>query len=414
MSLIVQKFGGSSVADIERIQNVARIVANTRAEGHQVVVVVSAMHGETDRLIKLAEGFSSSSVREYDALLATGEQVSSALLSMALVTIGESAQSMTGSQIRILTNDTHKKARIIDVETDILRELLAAGKIPVVAGFQGVSLNGDITTLGRGGSDLTAVALAAALEADECQIFTDVDGVYTSDPRIVPDARRIQRISFEEVMEMAGLGAKVLQNRCLEFAGKYQVPVRVLSSLTRGEGGTLISYQKPDRERVLISGVAMDRKQAQISLQGIRQRPGLLSYILSPISLANIDVDMIVQSGLNTAACVDISFTIHRDDFQETLTIMHEITPELEFDRLVTQEQVAKLSLVGVGLRSHAGVASKMLSSLGREGIEVLLLSASEIKISAMVPESQLDLGARILHDAFELNFSHSQINSLA
>lgn len=403
MALIVQKFGGSSVADIERIQNVARIVADTLAEGHQVVVVVSAMYGETDRLIKLAEAFANPSPREYDALVATGEQVSTALLSMALTQLNCPAFSVTGAQLRILTTEVHKKARILEVETEMLQRELQAGRTPVVAGFQGVTLEGEITTLGRGGSDLTAVAIAAALKADECQIFTDVDGVYTSDPRIVPQARRMEKISFEEVMEMAGLGAKVLQNRCLEFAGKYQVPVRVLSSLERGDGGTLISYQKHDREKVLISGIAMDRKQALITLQGVLERPGLVSYLLSPISQANIDVDMIVQSAANAQRRLDFCFTVHRDDFKETLQIMQLLTQELDYGELLTFDQVAKLSLVGVGLRSHADVASKMLSTLGREGIEVSLLSTSEVKISAIVPEPLLELGARALHEAFEL-----------
>lgn len=404
MSLIVQKFGGSSVADIERIQNVARIVADTRAQGHDVVVVVSAMYGETDRLIKLADAFANPSPREYDALLATGEQVSTALLSMALVQLNCPAFSVTGAQLRILTTEVHKKARILDVETELLTRELTAGRVPVVAGFQGVTFEGAVTTLGRGGSDLTAVAIAAALKADECQIFTDVDGVYTSDPRVVPEARRMQTISFDEVMEMAGLGAKVLQNRCLEFAGKYQVPVRVLSSLERGQGGTLISYHKQDREKVLISGVAMDRKQALITVQGVLERPGLVSYLLSPLSQANIDVDMIVQSAANAQRRVDFCFTINRDDFKETQQILDRLTPELDYQGLKHFEQVAKLSLVGVGLRSHADVASKMLSTLGREGIEVSLLSTSEVKVSAIVPEAMLELGGRALHEAFDLS----------
>lgn len=406
MALIIQKFGGSSVADIERIQNVARIVAHTKREGHDVIVVVSAMYGETDRLIKLAHSLSSANQREYDALLATGEQVSAALLSMALANLDYPACSLTGAQIRILTTETHKKARIVDIETEVLLRELQNGRIPVIAGFQGVTAEGHITTLGRGGSDLTAVAIAAVLKADECQIFTDVDGVYTSDPKIIPDARRIDRISFDEMMELASLGAKVLQNRCLEFAGKYQVPVRVLSSLSRGEG-TLISYDaKQDREQVLISGIALDRQQAQITLQGVLKRPGLVSYILSPIGQANIDVDMIVQTAPNDTGKVDLSFTIHRDDFDEARDIMHRIIPELGADNLLIAGKVAKLSLVGVGLRSHASVASKMLSTLGQEGIEVLLLSTSEVKVSAIVHESYLELGARVLHQAFALGQS--------
>lgn len=403
MALIVQKFGGSSVADIERIQKVANIVAETRKQGNDVIVVVSAMYGETDRLIKLAHSISDTCTREYDALLATGEQASAALLSICLESLGCPACSLTANQVRIVTTDDFKKARIIDVERSRLDQELQQGRIPVVTGFQGVTMLGDVTTLGRGGSDLTAVAIAAVMEADECQIYTDVDGVYTSDPKIVPDAKRITRITFNEMMELASLGAKVLQNRCLEYAGKYQVPVRVLSSLQQG-GGTLISYAKYGNEAPRVSGVAFERKQAQITLQGVRRRPGLMSYLLGPISQAKIDIDMIVQNAPNEEGFVDLSFTLQRDDLPEAHSISVQVAAELEAKAVLVADCVAKLSLVGVGLRSHAGVASMMLATLGQEGVEIHLLTASEIKISAIIDEKFLDLGARVLHQAFDLN----------
>ncbi len=403
MSLIVQKFGGSSVADIERIQNVARIVAETRQQGHEVVVVVSAMMGETDRLIQLAQSFSNSNLREYDALIATGEQVSAALLSMALSSIDCPAYSCTAAQICLRTTGEHKKARIVDVNPEALRVELRQGRVPVITGFQGVSDAGEITTLGRGGSDLTAVAIAAALEADECQIFTDVDSVYTTDPKIVPQARRIPKITFDEMMEMSSLGAKVLQNRCLEFAGKYQVPVRVLSSLRKGPG-TLITFESDTLEQPMVSGIAFDRNQAKLTIQGIPERPGLASYILGPISNADIDVDMIVQNVPTADTNIDFSFTLHRDDYQRALTILKDVVRELDAREVQGSNTVAKISLVGVGMRSHAGVASKMFSALGREGIHIHLITASEIKISAVIDEKFLELGTRTLHAAFELD----------
>ncbi len=404
MALIVQKFGGSSVADIKRIQNVANIIAQTRAQGHDVVAVVSAMYGETDRLIQLAKNFSCENQREYDALVSTGEQVSASLLTMALGQLDCQARSFTGTQIKIFTTDEHKKARIIDIDDAVLRQEIKAGFVPVVAGFQGVSETGEITTLGRGGSDLTAVAIAAVLKADECQIFTDVDGVYTSDPKVVSSARRHAKITFDEMMELSSLGAKVLQNRCLEYAGKYKVPVRVLSSLKRG-GGTLIDYGEKALERSLVSGVAFDRSQAKITLQGVKKRPGLASYILGPISKAKIEVDMIVQNTPNHNQTTDFSFTLHRDDFKQAMSIAEQVAKELPCE-LIGSDAVAKLSLVGVGMRSHAGVASKMLSALGQEGIDIHLITASEIKISAVIDEHYLDLGARTLHSAFNLNDS--------
>ena len=383
----------------------ARIVAETRQAGHDVVVVVSAMLGETDRLIKLAQSFSDTNLREYDVLIATGEQVSAALLSMALESLRCPAQSLTAVQICLRTTSDHQKARIIDIDPEILRGELRAGRVPVVTGFQGVSESGEITTLGRGGSDLTAVALAAVLEAEECQIFTDVDGVYTTDPKIVPTAKRINKITFDEMMEMASLGAKVLQNRCLEFAGKYKVPVRVLSSLRKGPG-TLICFEKEINsiEQPLISGIAFERNQAKLTVQGIPERPGLASYILGPLSQADIDVDMIVQNVPTSDLNIDFSFTLQRNDFKRAYSIMLRVAKELEAKQVLGNDKVAKISLVGVGMKSHAGVASTMFSSLGREGIHIHLITASEIKISAVIDEKYLDLGARTLHEAFNLD----------
>ncbi|MBW5802519.1 aspartate kinase [Coxiella endosymbiont of Ornithodoros amblus] len=403
MALIVQKFGGSSVANLERIQNVARLISEVRQEGHAVVAVVSAMYGETDRLIKLAQSISDSNGREYDALISTGEQVSAALLSMALEARNCPAHSYTAAQIRLRTTNEHKKARIVDINPKILYRDLKEGRVPVIAGFQGVSDTGDITTLGRGGSDLTAVALAAALEADECQIFTDVDGVYTSDPKIVPQARRIPKIIFDEMMEMSSLGAKILQNRCLEFAGKFKVPVRVLSSLRKGPG-TLIAFEWDSAEQPLVSGIAFDRRQAKLTIQGIPERPGLASYILGPISKANIEVDMIVQNVPTIDANIDFSFTLPRDDYKDAFLIMKQVASELAGGAVLGSDQVAKISLVGVGMRSHAGIASQMFSALGQEGIHIHLITATEVKISAVIDEKYLELGARTLHSAFKLN----------
>jgi aspartate kinase len=404
MSLIVQKFGGSSVADIERIQNAAKIVAQTRQAGHDVVVVVSAMFGETDRLLNLARSISDSNFREYDALIATGEQVSAALMSMALSALDCPAYSLTATQIRLRTTNDHQKARIIDIDPEVLHAEVREGRVPVVTGFQGVSEVGEITTLGRGGSDLTAVALAAAMQADECQIYTDVDGVYTTDPKIVPNARRIDKITFDEMMEMASLGAKVLQNRCLEFAGKYRVPVRVLSSLRKGPG-TLITFEKESDsvEQPLVSGIALERNQAKLTLRGIPERPGLASYILGPLSQADIDVDMIVQNIPTSDTKIDFSFTLQRADYKQAYVIMERVGKELGASEVLGSQAVAKVSIVGVGMRSHAGVASTMFSALGREGIHIHLITAAEIKISAVIDEKYLELGARTLHEAFGL-----------
>lgn len=403
MALIVQKFGGGSVADINRIQNAAHIVSEARQQGHAVVVVVSAMYGETNRLIKLARSISDTNLREYDALISTGEQMSAALLSMALETRNCPAHSYTAAQIRLRTTNEHQKARIIDIDPQILLADLKEGRTPVVAGFQGISEIGEITTLGRGGSDLTAVALAAALQADECQIFTDVDGVYTSDPKVVPAARRISKITFDEVMEMSSLGAKVLQNRSLEFAGKYQVPIRVLSSLRKGLG-TLITYERDCIEQPLVSGIAFERRQAKLTLQGIPERPGLASYILGPIGKADIEVDMIVQNVPTMDMKIDFSFTLQRDDYVKAYPIMQIVAEELGAWTVLGNSEVAKISLVGVGMRSHAGIASQMFSALGQEGIHIHLITATEIKISAVIDEKYLEVGARTLHSAFNLD----------
>ncbi|QTS84061.1 aspartate kinase [Coxiella endosymbiont of Amblyomma nuttalli] len=407
MSLIVQKFGGSSVANIERIQNVARIISEARQEGHAVVVVVSAMYGETDRLIKLAQTISDSNLREYDVLISTGEQMSAALLSMALEARNCPARSYTAAQIPLHTTNKHRKARIVDIDPEILCHDLQDGCVPVVAGFQGISETGEITTLGRGGSDLTAVALAATLQADECQIFTDVDGVYTSDPKVVPQAQRIPQITFEEMMEMSSLGARVLQNRCLELSGKYKVPLRVLSSL-RKSPGTLITFEhNAAAERPLVSGIALDRRQAKLTIQGIPERPGLVSHILSPLSKADIEVDMIVQNVPTTDTKIDFSFTLQRDDYVKSFLIMKQVASELNAWEVLGSDAVAKISLVGVGMRSHAGIASHMFSALGKEGIHIHLITATEIKISAVIDEKFIDLSARTLHSAFKLDQSN-------
>ena len=403
MGLIIQKFGGSSVANIDQIQNVARIISEARREGHSIVGVVSAMHGETDRLIKLAQSISDSNLREYDALVSAGEQMSAALLSMALEARNCPAHSYTAAQIRLRTTNNHKKAQIVDIDPEILYKDLKEGRVPIVAGFQGINDMGDITTLGRGGSDLTAVALAAALNADECQIFTDVDGVYTSDPKIIPQARRIPKITFDEMIEMSSLGAKVLQNRCLEFAGKFKVPMRVLSSLYKGRG-TLITFEWDSAEQPLVSGIALDRRQAKLTIQGIPERPGLASYILGPISKANIEVDMIVQNVPTVDINIDFSFTLSRDDYKNAFSIMKQVAKDLAAHDVLGSDQIAKISLIGVGMRSHAGIASQMFSILGQKGIHIHIITATEIKISAAIDEKHLELGARALHSAFKLN----------
>ena len=403
MALIVQKYGGTSVGSAERIGNVADKVIGWRNRGNDVVVVVSAMSGETDRLVKLARDITEQpSPRELDVLLSTGEQVTIALLSMALEQRGCSARSYTGTQVHIRTDSAHNKARIRAIEDKNIRADLAQGKVVVVAGFQGVDENGNITTLGRGGSDTTAVALAAALKADECQIYTDVDGVYTTDPRVVPEARRLDRITFEEMLEMASLGSRVLQIRSVSFAGRYNVPLRVLSSFEEGEG-TLITYEDEKMEQALISGIAFNRDEAKLTILGVPDKPGVAYQILGPISEANIEVDMIVQNIAPDGATTDFTFTVNRSEFEKALAILGKTARELGAREVTGDNKIVKISLVGVGMRSHAGIASTMFAALAREGVNIRMISTSEIKISVVVDEKYLELGVRTLHDAFNL-----------
>ena len=403
MALIVQKYGGTSVGDIDRIQAVADRIIETRKQGHDVVVVVSAMRGETDRLLGLARELSARpDSRELDVLLSTGEQVTIALLSIALQEKGYPSISFTGSQVHILTDSAHSKARIVDIEAARVRKALSEGKVVVIAGFQGINENGDITTLGRGGSDTTAVAMAAALEADECRIYTDVEGVYTADPRIVEDARRMDRLSYEEMLEMASLGSKVLQIRSVEFASKYHVPLRVLSSFTEGPG-TLITDEDEDMEQALISGIAQNRDEAKLTIMGVPDRPGIAHGILGPIADANIEVDMIVQN-VGADGTTDFTFTVHRNDYDKALEILKKISNEMVARGVSGDNKIAKLSIIGVGMRSHAGIASKMFKSLADEGINIQMISTSEIKVSVVIDEKYLELGVRTLHSAFELS----------
>jgi aspartate kinase len=403
MSLIVQKYGGTSVGTIERIEAVAQKVADARNRGDDIVVVVSAMSGETNRLIGLATDIDERpDPREMDVLVSTGEQVTIALLCMALKKASCPARSYTGGQIRILTDQAHGKARILDIDDTPVRADLEAGRVVVVAGFQGVDEVGNITTLGRGGSDTTAVAMAAALKADECQIFTDVDGVYTTDPRVEPKARRLDRITFEEMLEMASLGSKVLQIRAVEFAGKYNVPLRVLSSFEEG-GGTLISFEDEGMEEAKISGIAFNRDEAKLTILGVPDQPGVAHEILGPVAAANIEVDMIVQN-IAEDKTTDFTFTVNRNDYRKTLEILESIAGRLKAREVKGDSSIVKISLVGVGMRSHAGIASTMFETLAKEGINIRMISTSEIKISVVVDEKYLELGVRALHDAFELS----------
>lgn len=404
MSLIVQKYGGTSVGDSERIKAVAARIKTWRDRGDRVVVVVSAMSGETDRLIGLARQIQARpNPREMDVLLSTGEQVTIALLSMALEALGCPAKSYTGGQVHIRTDSTHSKARIRAIDGARVAADLEAGCTIVVAGFQGVDDKGNITTLGRGGSDTSAVAMAAALGADECQIYTDVDGVYTTDPRIEPRARKLDRITFEEMLEMASLGSKVLQIRAVEFAGKYQVPLRVLSSFEAG-GGTLISLEEKAVEGAVISGIAFSRDEAKLTVLGVPDQPGVAHGILGPISEANIEVDMIVQNVAADEATTDFTFTVHRNDYERALEILNATARSLAARQVTGDDRIVKISLVGVGMRSHAGIASKMFATLAKEGINIRMISTSEIKISVVVDEKYLELGVRVLHQAFELH----------
>jgi aspartate kinase len=402
MALIVQKYGGTSVGSVERIEAVAEKVASFKAQGDDVVVVVSAMSGETNRLVELAQSMDAQpDSRELDVLLSTGEQATIALLAMALKKRGVPARSFTGGQVHILTDSAHNKARIVDIDKKRVSEALSAGEVVVVAGFQGVDEQGNITTLGRGGSDTTAVALAAALEADECQIYTDVDGVYTTDPRVEPNARRLNRITFEEMMEMASLGSKVLQIRAVEFAGKYNVPLRVLSSFEDGEG-TLISFEEDDMEQVKISGIAFNRDEAKLTMLGVPDHPGVAHQILGPIGDANVEVDMIIQN-VGADDTTDFTFTVHRNDFDRAQSILEKVASELGAREVIGDDKIVKISLVGVGMRSHAGIASKMFELLAKEAINIRMISTSEIKVSVVVDEKYLELGVRALHSGFDL-----------
>ncbi|ARN74807.1 aspartate kinase [Oceanicoccus sagamiensis] len=404
MSLIVQKFGGTSVGTVERIESVADKVAEFRRQGHDMVVAVSAMSGETNRLIALANEIEEQPTpREMDVLVSTGEQVTIALLSMALNKRGCPARSYTGSQVRILTDSSHNKARIKEIDERNIRSDLDAGRVVVVAGFQGADEENNITTLGRGGSDTTAVALAAALKADECQIYTDVDGVYTTDPRVVDSARRLDRITFEEMLEMASLGSKVLQIRAVEFAGKYNVPLRVLHSFQDGPG-TLISLEENTAmESPAISGIAFTRDEAKLSIRGVPDTPGIAYRILGPISDANIEVDVIVQNA-SADGTNDITFTVHRNDMAKAESILQATAKELGAREVTTDSKIAKVSIVGVGMRSHAGVASKMFKTLAEVNTNIELITTSEIKISVVIDEKFLELVVRALHSAFDLD----------
>ncbi|MFU8789395.1 MAG: aspartate kinase [Methylobacter sp.] len=403
MALYVYKFGGTSVGTVERIKAVADKVKQAHDLGDQIVVVVSAMSGETNRLVALAKDMQQSpNEREMDVLLSTGEQVTVALLSMALHELGCAACSYTGSQVKILTDSSHTKARIRKIDDERIRTDLNDGKVVVVAGFQGVDEHGNITTLGRGGSDTTAVALAAALKADECHIYTDVDGVYTTDPRVEPKARRLDKITFEEMLEMASLGSKVLQIRSVEFAGKYNVALRVLSSFIEGKG-TLITYEESQVESALISGIAFNRDEAKLTINGVPDLPGVAFKILGPIADANIEIDMIIQN-IADDKTTDFTFTVHRNDYQRAKTLLDQTCAELGARNVTGDDSIVKVSIVGVGMRSHAGIASTMFKALADEGINIRMISTSEIKISVVVDEKYLELAVRALHSAFELD----------
>jgi aspartate kinase len=405
MALIVQKYGGTSVGSPERIKNVARRIAHWRARGDQVVVVVSAMAGETNRLIALAKEVQASpDPRELDVVLSTGEQVTIALLSMALREQGVPARSYTGAQVRILTDSAHTRARILAIDEQNLRRDLDAGSVVVVAGFQGVDEAGNITTLGRGGSDTTGVALAAALKAQECQIYTDVDGVYTADPRIVPEARRLKTVTFEEMLELASLGSKVLQIRSVEFAGKYRVRLRVLSSFEDEGEGTLITFEEDENmEQPVIAGIASNRDEAKITILGVPDRPGIAYQILGPIGDANIDVDMIVQN-VGHDGLTDFSFTVNRNDYAKALEILEPVRVHIKARDILSGDKIAKVSMVGVGMRSHAGIASTAFRALAEEGINIQMISTSEIKVSVVIDEKYTELAVRVLHKVFNLD----------
>ncbi|KAB0487172.1 aspartate kinase [Pseudomonas reinekei] len=406
MALIVQKFGGTSVGTVERIEQVADKVKKFREAGDDLVVVLSAMSGETNRLIDLAKQISGEDQpvpRELDVIVSTGEQVTIALLAMALIKRGVPAVSYTGNQVRILTDSAHNKARILQIDDQKIRGDLKAGRVVVVAGFQGVDEHGNITTLGRGGSDTTGVALAAALKADECQIYTDVDGVYTTDPRVVSVAQRLDKITFEEMLEMASLGSKVLQIRAVEFAGKYNVPLRVLHSFKEGPGTLITIDEEETMEQPIISGIAFNRDEAKLTIRGVPDTPGVAFKILGPISAANIEVDMIVQNVAHDNT-TDFTFTVHRNDYQAAQTVLEKTAAEIGAREVIGDTKIAKVSIVGVGMRSHAGVASRMFEALAKESINIQMISTSEIKVSVVIEEKYLELAVRALHTAFELD----------
>jgi aspartate kinase len=406
VALIVQKYGGTSVGSPERIKNVAQRVAKYKAQGHQVVVVVSAMSGETNRLIALSKEIQKNpDPRELDVVISTGEQVTIGLVAMALMEQGLKAKSYTGAQVKILTDSAFTKARIASIDEENIRTDLANDFVVVVAGFQGMDDAGNITTLGRGGSDTTGVAIAAALRADECQIYTDVDGVYTTDPRLVPEARRLKSITFEEMLEMASLGSKVLQIRSVEFAGKYKVKLRVLSSFADEGEGTLITFEENDKmEQAIISGIAFNRDEAKITVRGVPDKPGIAYQILGPVSEANIDVDMIIQN-VGVDGSTDFSFTVNRNEFSKTMDILkNQVQPHIGARDVIGDNKTAKVSVVGVGMRSHVGIASKMFRTIAEEGINIQMISTSEIKISVVIDEKYLELAVRVLHKAFDLD----------
>jgi aspartate kinase len=413
MALIVQKYGGTSVGSVERIKNVARRVAKWKAKGHDIVVVVSAMSGETNRLIALAKEIQPHpDPRELDVVAATGEQVTIGLLAMALMELGLKARSYTGGQMRVLTDSAFNKARILKIDEENIRRDLKDGFVVVVAGYQGVDAQGNVTTLGRGGSDTSGVALAAALKAEECQIFTDVDGVYTTDPRVVPEAQRLKKITFEEMLEMASLGSKVLQIRAVEFAGKYEVRLRVLSSLTPPElpieeeavSGTLITIEEDaDMEQALVAGIAFNRDEAKVTILGVPDRPGIAYQILDPIAAANIEVDVIVQN-VGNEGLTDFSFTVHRNELKKTLDILKKVRTHIGARDVIGDDKICKVGLVGVGMRSHVGVASKMFRALAEAGINIQMISTSEIKITVVIDEKYMELAVRELHKVFDLD----------
>lgn len=410
MALIVQKYGGTSVGSPERIKNLARRVARYKAMGHQIVVVVSAMSGETNRLIALAkEVMPEPDPRELDVMVSTGEQVTIGLTSMALMELGLKAKSYTGAQVRIVTDSAFTKARILSIDEANMRKDLEDGNVVVVAGFQGVDEQGNITTLGRGGSDTTGVALAAALQADECQIYTDVDGVYTTDPRVVPEARRLKSITFEEMLELASQGSKVLQIRSVEFAGKYKVKLRVLSSFEEDGEGTLITFEESDNkdsdnmEQPIISGIAFNRDEAKITVLGVPDKPGIAYQILGPVADANIDVDMIIQN-VGADGSTDFTFTVHKNEMAKALGILKGVQAHIGAREIKGDDKIAKVSVVGVGMRSHVGIASQMFRTLAEEGINIGMISTSEIKIAVVIDEKYMELAVRVLHKAFELD----------